>query len=73
MPRYASAEIILRIVEPANEAQVRGVRRKFEGAHWDRLVCSRQRCNDRRYARLHPVELAAKQRRQYERRKAPLL
>jgi hypothetical protein len=33
----------------------------------NRLVCSR-RCKDSRYARLHPEELRAKERRKYERR-----
>jgi hypothetical protein len=40
----------------------------FEGRR-DRVVCSR-RCKDRRYARLHPEELRAKQARKYQRRKA---
>jgi hypothetical protein len=38
----------------------------FEGRK-DRLLCSR-RCKDRRYARLHPEQLRAKERRKYERR-----
>ena len=39
----------------------------------DRLLCGARRCKDRRYARLHPEELRAKERRKYERRriKAP--
>jgi hypothetical protein len=36
----------------------------------DRLLCGRRRCKDRRYARLHPDKLAAKQHRKYERRSA---
>jgi hypothetical protein len=39
----------------------------FEGRK-DRLVCSR-RCKDRRYARLHPDQLRAKERRKHERRR----
>jgi hypothetical protein len=42
---------------------------EFEGRK-DRLLCGRRRCKDQRYARLHPEELAAKQRRKYQRRKA---
>jgi hypothetical protein len=34
----------------------------------DRLLCGARRCKDRRYARLHPEELRAKERRKYERR-----
>ena len=33
-----------------------------------KLICSR-RCKDRRYARLHPEALRAKQRRKYARRR----
>jgi hypothetical protein len=42
---------------------------EFEGRK-DRLLCGRRSCKDKRYARLHPEKLAAKQRRKYERRKA---
>jgi hypothetical protein len=42
---------------------------EFEGQK-GRLLCGKRRCKDRRYARLHPEKLAAKQRRKYERRKA---
>ena len=41
------------------------------GGRKDRLLCSR-RCKDRRYARLHPAELATKERRKYERRRRRL-
>ena len=42
---------------------------EFEGQKgW--LLCGERRCKDRRYARLHPEKLAAKQHRKYERRKA---
>jgi hypothetical protein len=34
----------------------------------DRLLCRARRCKDRRYARLHPEALRAKERRKYERR-----
>ena len=37
----------------------------------DRLVCS-PRCKDRRYARLHPAEYRAKQKRKDARRRARL-
>jgi hypothetical protein len=42
---------------------------EFEGRR-DRLLCGRRSCKDRRYARLHPERLAAKQRWKYERHKA---
>ena len=35
----------------------------------DRLLCGARRCKDRRYARLHPEELRAKERRKYQRRR----
>jgi hypothetical protein len=41
---------------------------KFEGRK-GKLLCSR-RCKDRRYARLHPDKMRAKQARKYQRRKA---
>jgi hypothetical protein len=39
----------------------------FEGRR-GRLLCGSRRCKDRRYARQHPEELRAKERRKYERR-----
>jgi hypothetical protein len=42
---------------------------EFEGRK-SRLLCGRRRCKDRRYARLHPEEMRAKQQRKYQRRKA---
>jgi hypothetical protein len=41
---------------------------EFEGRK-GKLLRSR-RCKDRRYARLHPEEIRAKQQRKYQRRKA---
>jgi hypothetical protein len=34
----------------------------------DRLLCGARRCKDRRYRRLHPEQVRAKERRKYERR-----
>jgi hypothetical protein len=43
----------------------------FEGRK-DRLICGLRRCKDRRYARLHPEQLRAKEARKYQRRKKAL-